>query len=549
MRPAPSDLDNIRAHLPPSLIVGRRVKLKRTGRVWKGLCCLHSEKTPSLVVDDRRETWKCFGCGEGGDIFAFLMKCDGLSFSESVERLAAEAGVALPQKKSAEIIAQEKHHLSLIEVVELAAGYYADQLSASPAARAYVKTRGLEAMVKPFRLGYAPAERSALKNHLASKGIDQSAAVEAGLIVAGDDVPVSFDRFRNRLMFPIRDPKGRVIGFGGRALDKAPAKYLNSPESPIFDKGANLFNQDRARPAAHEGAEVVAVEGYVDCLAAVGAEMPATVATMGTAMTEGHLRQLWRLSDVPVMCFDGDDAGKWAMRRVMEMSFPLLSPGRSLRFAVMPDALDPDDVIHKRGAPLFRSLVASASGLADSYWQASIEANGDVSVDGRGRLERDMAAVLGSIKDAQLRQKYLADMRKRINSLTWQPKVHRSNGYSNHSTSPGSIRLAFSISNAPGTFSLKDAVYLASAVAAPEIASQTAEEIAADLGLSERARAVMCELLYLMAERPEIESGDLLAELRGGPLAGEIDAALATVQQAGISSIGPGDAARVLRRR
>jgi DNA primase len=272
MRFSPQFLDELRARLPVSQVVGRRVKLRKAGREWRGLSPFNKEKTPSFFVNDQKMYWFDFSSGKNGNIFDFLMMTEGLSFPEAVERLAGEAGVALPTVSREEEVRDQRRR-SLADVVELAAKFFEAALAGRAGARArgYLADRGLDPATQlKFRLGYAPPERFALKEHLGKEGVPTEDMVEAGLLVGGDEIPVPYDRFRDRVMFPISDLRGRVIAFGGRALEKdAQAKYLNSPETPLFHKGGTLYNIAMARAAAHNGAAVVAVEGYVDVIAMV----------------------------------------------------------------------------------------------------------------------------------------------------------------------------------------------------------------------------------------------------------------------------------------
>jgi DNA primase len=316
MRYTPQFLDELKARLPVSEVVGRRIKLARAGREWKGLSPFNKEKTPSFFVNDHKQAWFDFSSGKNGSIFDFVMETEGVSFPEAVERRAGLAGVPLP-KVSREEEARDARRKTLHEVMELASKYFEATLAARAGAkgRGYLADRGIEPATQlAFRLGYAPPERFALKEHLGGQGIPVPDMIEAGLLVAGDEIPVPYDRFRDRVMFPIADLRGRVIAFGGRALEKdAQAKYLNSPETPLFHTGATLYNIAGARQAAHDGAQkgmpVIAVEGYVDVIAMVTSGFPATVAPLGTALTEDQLGLIWKMADEPVLCFDGDGAG------------------------------------------------------------------------------------------------------------------------------------------------------------------------------------------------------------------------------------------------
>src|ERR1700733_416438 len=326
MRFTPQFLEELRARLPVSEVVGRRVKLRKAGREWKGLSPFNKEKTPSFFVNDQKQAWFDFSSQKNGNIFDFLMQTEGVSFPEAVERLASMAGVALP-RFTPEAEAREERRKTLHDVIEIAAKFFEATLQARNGAKArgYLADRAIEPATQvKFRIGYAPPDRFALKEHLGSQGISADDMIEAGLLVSGED-KLPYDRFRDRVMFPITDLRGRVIAFGGRALEKdVAAKYLNSPETPLFHKGDNLYNLAPARLATHNGAALVVVEGYVDVIAMVTAGFEGTVAPLGTALTAEQLALMWRLNDEPILCFDGDDAGRRAAYRAAELALPLL---------------------------------------------------------------------------------------------------------------------------------------------------------------------------------------------------------------------------------
>ncbi len=390
MRFTPQFLDELKARLPVSEVVGRRVRLTRSGREFKGLSPFNKEKTPSFFVNDQKQAWFDFSSGKNGSIFDFVMESEGVSFPEAVERLAQMAGVPLPVV-SREDEQRDARRKTLHDVMELAAKFFQDTLAsrAGAKARGYLADRGLDPATQlKFRLGYAPPERFALKEHLGSHGIPVEDMVEAGLLIAGDDIPLPYDRFRDRVMFPIGDLRGRVIAFGGRALEKdAQAKYLNSPETPLFHKGATLYNLSSARQAAHDGATVVAVEGYVDVIAMVTAGFAATVAPLGTALTEDQLVLLWKMADEPVLCFDGDNAGLRAAFRAVELAMPRLKPGKSLKFALLPQGQDPDDLVRSAGRDAVNDVIASARPLADMLWARETEGHSFETPERRAALE------------------------------------------------------------------------------------------------------------------------------------------------------------------
>jgi DNA primase len=420
MRFSPQFLDELRARLPVSEVVGKRVKLRKAGREWKGLSPFNKEKTPSFFVNDQKAMWFDFSSGKNGNIFDFLMLTEGVSFPEAVERLAGQAGVAVPVL-SREAEAREERRKTLHEIVELAAGYFESTLASRHGARGrgYLLDRGIAAATQlKFRLGYAPAEQYALKEHLGAAKISVEDMVEAGLLVAGEDIAVPYDRFRDRVMFPITDWRGRVIAFGGRALDKdVSAKYLNSPETPLFHKGATLYNIAAARKAAHEGSTLVAVEGYIDVIAMVTAGYEATVAPLGTALTADQLALMWRMADEPVLCFDGDDAGRRAAYRAVDIALPLLKPGKSLKLAALPDGQDPDDLARSGGREAIADVLAAARPLAHVLWARESEAGPFDTPERRAALEARIAEVTAAIADESVRRYYKQDFAARLRQM------------------------------------------------------------------------------------------------------------------------------------
>ena len=417
MRFPPAFLDEIRARLPVSQVVARKVALKRKGREYAGLSPFKTEKTPSFFVNDQKGFYHCFASGEHGDVFTFLMKTEGLSFPEAVERLAAEAGVPVPRMTAVES-RQEDQRARLLEVVAASAEFFEAELrdGAGGEARRYLERRGLtRETIARFRLGYAPSGRASLKDHLAGLGFTAEEMTLSGMVVAGEDIPVSYDRFRHRVMFPITDLRGRIIAFGGRALDAdAPAKYLNSPETLLFHKGSVLFNAAQARSAAHERKQVIVVEGYMDVIAMSQAGFENTVAPLGTALTDDQLRLLWRMAPEPVLCFDGDSAGRRAAYRSIDVALPQLQPGRSLTFAFLPDGSDPDDLVRQQGSEPMRRLVEKATPLVEVLWEREWRSGQWSTPERRAFLERRIATLLGRISDATVRQHYGRALRGKL---------------------------------------------------------------------------------------------------------------------------------------
>jgi DNA primase len=428
MRFSPQFLEELRARLPVSEVVGRRVKLQRSGREWKGLSPFNKEKTASFFVNDQKQAWFDFSSGKNGSIFDFVMQTEGVTFPEAVERLANMAGVPMPIFSKEEEQRDEKRR-TLHDVMELAAKFFEATLATRVGARArgYLADRALspETQLK-FRMGYAPPERFALKEHLGKQGVSVPDMVEAGLLISGDDIPVPYDRFRDRVMFPITDMRGRIIAFGGRALDKdAPAKYLNSPETPLFHKGHNLYNGAAARQAVHDGAPLIVVEGYVDVIAMVTAGYPATVAPLGTALTEDQLGLLWKMADEPILCFDGDKAGRRAAYRAVDIAMPRLRPGKSLRFALLPEGQDPDDLYRSGGREAIAEVLNSAHSLVEMLWTRETEAAAIDTPERRAALEARINEVVRSVGDESVRKYYAQDFSERLRTLLMPQQAQR----------------------------------------------------------------------------------------------------------------------------
>jgi DNA primase len=443
MRFTPQFLEDLRERLPVSEVVGRRVKLKKAGREWKGLSPFQQEKSPSFFVNDEKMAWFDFSSGKNGNIFDFIMQTEGVPFPEAVERVAAMAGVALPAA-TPEAARHEQRRKTLYDVMDMAATYFSQTLAGRAGARGrgYLADRGISPAVQvQFRLGYAPADRFALKEYLGAAGIPVPDMVEAGLLVGGDDIPVPYDKFRDRVMFPITDLRGRVIAFGGRALEKdVAAKYLNSPETPLFHKGDNLYNQAAARKAVHEAARtpaanasVVVVEGYVDVIAMVGAGFPASVAPLGTALTENQLALLWKMSDEPILCFDGDKAGQKAAWRAAELALPHLLPGKSLKFAMLPEGQDPDDLARSGGRGAIEEVIRGARGLADLIWSREIAGGDFATPERRAALEARITELANGIRDETVRRYYRQDLVERLR-MTFAPSGRGGKPWQNRPT-------------------------------------------------------------------------------------------------------------------
>jgi len=410
-------LDELKSRVKVADVVGRRVKLVRKGREYMGLCPFHSEKSPSFSVNEQKGFYHCFGCGAHGDAIKFVCETEGLNFREAVERLASEAGMALPEETPFQREREEKKR-SLYDVVAAAQQFYRERLAGpgGGAARAYVDRRGLDAgTIERFGLGFAPDGRTVLIEYLTSKGIPLAEIVEAGLAVTPEGQSAPIDFFRNRLTIPIRDPRGRVVAFGARTLlpDGKP-KYINTGETPLFHKGRLLYNLDRARKPAFDSQAMLVAEGYLDVIALAGAGFEYAVAPLGTALTEDQIALLWRVLPEPTLCFDGDAAGKRAAYRALDRALPLLKPGQSLRFAFLPEGLDPDDLIKKAGAAAMQKVLAAAQPLIEVFWERERDAADLTTPERRAALQKRVESACEQIQDQTVREHYRRELKDRL---------------------------------------------------------------------------------------------------------------------------------------
>ena len=421
----PGFLDELRARVPVSRIIGRKVTwdARRSnpgkGDFWAP-CPFHQEKTASFHVDDKKGFYYCFGCHAKGDALTFLKEAENMGFMDAVEALAREAGLAMPARDPAERQRADAR-APLYAAMEAAARHYRMQLSSAAAApaRDYLQRRGLSAaVIERFGLGFAPDTRQGLWSHLTGAGIAPNVLIDAGLCARPDNGGAPFDRFRGRIMFPIRDARDRVIAFGGRAMsDAAQAKYLNSPETPLFDKGRTLYNIGPARSAMGKGRSLIVAEGYMDVIALVAAGFEGAVAPLGTAITEEQLRLIWQLNPEPVIALDGDTAGLRAGQRLADLALPLLEAGRGLRFAILPQGQDPDDLLRAGGPAAMEGVIAAAQPMARLLWERETAGHVFDSPERRAALDQRLRALLQRITDPSLRAHYaeaFRDMRRAL---------------------------------------------------------------------------------------------------------------------------------------
>jgi DNA primase len=398
-------LDELRARTPLAAIIGRRVRLARSGKQWKGCCPFHGEKSPSFYVYD--DGYHCFGCGAHGDAITFIMQSQGLMFMEAVNQLAAEAGLEVP-KPTPEAAEAERRRLDVVGVLEAVQAHYQQRLTMpdGQVARDYLTGRGLaDETVARFGLGWA-GERGGMTAALRQQGIELDQLMEAGLVRRDEETGRTFELFSNRIMFPIRDRRGTIISFGGRILGAGQPKYVNGPETAVFSKRRNLYGLDMARDGVRNGATLIVVEGYMDVCAATQAGFAGTIAPLGTALTQDQLDQMWRVSPCPVLCFDGDSAGARAASRVMQLALPMLTPERSLKFATLPSGDDPDSLVRKGGASAFQAVLDVARMPSDALFDMLRSAAGDATPEQRAALRSHIIDACGRILDKSLAGEY-----------------------------------------------------------------------------------------------------------------------------------------------
>lgn len=419
-------MDEIRARIPLSDIVGQRVRLQRAGgREFKGCCPFHNEKTPSFTLNDDKGFYHCFGCGAHGDVIRFLMEHDNLPFMDAVEHLAREAGLEVP-KQSPQEVQKYKKQKDLYDLLEVICEYFETQLRKPENAKAldYFLSRGLRnSTISLFRLGYAPEDGDALYKYLKLKGFSDEMMLESGVLRAStrgkNNPPYSF--FRGRAIFPVQDMQGRVVAFGGRVLAGAPKdapKYINSPESPVFHKGRMLYGLNHAKKPIGDGGMALVVEGYMDAIALAQAGFTGAVAPLGTALTESQIMELWKVmppeNRYPVLCFDGDNAGQRAAVRAMDRVLPILKPDHSVKFAFLPEGQDPDDLLKSGGAKAMQRVLGEAVSLMDMMWMEDVKGRDFSAPEVRAGLKSALERRVLQMADKSLQEFYLHEVNQRV---------------------------------------------------------------------------------------------------------------------------------------
>lgn len=408
-------LDEIRSKVSIVDVVGAKVKLVRKNREYTGLCPFHNEKTPSFTVNEAKGFYHCFGCGAHGDIIKFEMEANGLPFMDAVTKLANKAGLKVP-KFNKENEEEAKHRSSWFEIMELAVGYFEKNLFLPDGAEAlnYLTARGFdEDIIKKFRLGYAP-DNNGLRAYLSSKNVSESDMIELGLAVLSEKNSKVYDFFRNRVMIPIIDKRNRTIGFGGRVMGKEEPKYLNSPETPIFNKRKVLYNLNYARDKAYEHKRIIVCEGYMDVIAQSKYGFDYAVAPLGTALTEDQIQEAWKICPEPTLCFDGDSAGIRAAVRSVDRVLPILKPGYSLKYVFLPDKMDPDEFLKSKGAEEYEKAITSTMPLADLLWKKNLQSQPIDTPEQKAKFENNIYEEISKITDEKVRGYYLQDIKSRI---------------------------------------------------------------------------------------------------------------------------------------
>lgn len=522
-------LDAIRARVGLGETIARRVRLERRGREQVGLCPFHNEKSPSFTVVEDKGFFHCFGCGAHGDVIGFVMRAESLSFPEAVARLAEEAGLPMPATRP-EDTQRARRQASLYEVVEQAARWFQAQFATAQgrAAREYLAKRCVATeTIERFRLGYAPDARGALKGALTSAGIAEDMLIEAGLLARPEGGGASYDRQRGRVVFPIADARGRVVGFGGRILGAGEPKYLNSPETPLFHKGSLLYGLAQARLAARDAGRVVVVEGYMDVIALHQAGITNAVAPLGTALSERQLELLWKVAPEVAICLDADAAGFGAAVRAYQRALPLLKPDRQLSFVLGAAGKDPDEVVREQGVGAMRDRIGAARPWYDVVWDLHLVAlkgtaeppPASFGPRDRARLEADLAALAGQIGHEGLRWHVQRHFRERAWRF-FDPRRTRTAGSAPRGT-PGAAR--FGAEPTPpdplgrgkdGTPARRERELVKAVLAHPKLLERVEEEFTSFRPRDSRLDGLCRKILEVAAASPGLDCPTLMAHLK-----------------------------------
>ncbi len=527
-------LDELRARIGLAALIRRRVRLQRKGREHSGLCPFHNEKTPSFTVNEAKGFYHCFGCGAHGDAFSFIMQSEGLSFHDAVERLAGEVGLEVP-KPTPEAQAAAARRSNLLDVVEAACALFERSLQADEGAEArnYLEGRGLTRQCRQrFRLGFAPDRRGFLTETLLGEGITADQLVEAGLAKRDETRDRLNEYFFGRIVFPIADRRGRIVAFGGRRMGESGPKYLNSPDGNLFHKGELLYNLKGAQEAlGGPDRSLLMVEGYMDVIALAQAGFGAAVAPLGTAMTEAQLQLAWRLVDEPLLCMDGDEAGRRAASRLIEQALPLLQAGKSLEFAFLPEGEDPDSLLRSGGREALMVRLDSSLPLAELVWQAAMGPIRPATPERWAALKAKLLGIAGQIGDSGVQESYRSFLMDRFYAArrpagTFQPAGRRGTGRGTkwrEEPAPNHAKPA-----PESQQRRQEREFLAILLNHPQIAGHHLEELAGlEFRVAEleqfKASAIDC-----LAASPELDSAALHRQLTGLGYAALLDQVLSS---------------------
>lgn len=539
----PQFLEELKMRVSVSDIVSRRVKLTRRGREFVGLSPFNAEKSPSFTVNDEKGFYHCFSSGEHGDIISFLMNVEGMAFMEAVETCAGLAGMETPQATPEDHVRAEQAK-GMREANMAAAHFFEQQLHMPHGAEAlgYLTRRGLaDVTMKRFHLGYAPGDRNAVIANLRREGFEDDTLVEAGLARRSDDGR-TYGTFKDRVIFPIMDPRGRCIAFGARALGDAQPKYLNSPDSPLFRKGDTLYGLDLAREPAHKAGQIIVVEGYMDVIALSEAGIPNTVAPLGTAVTEQQIQRLWKIAAQPTLCMDGDAAGRRAAGRAALRALPILEPGRSLKFALLQGGQDPDDMVREHGAEAMTEAFAAAASLVDIIWADALANIDAAQPEQRADMDKRLHDLARGIHDETVRKYVLEEFRSRLRKAfqyepeggsrfdsrfeqgrNWQ-KRGNGRGKNKWNDEPKALRLPRPAVGARiATRSISDARLAYVLLRRPDLAEPMMERLALIRFADEALDSLRGALVQNLTRSPGIDAEGLRANLRAVGLSAPLD--------------------------
>ena len=512
-----SFLDEIRSRVVLRELIGRHVKLIRKGHEYSGLCPFHNEKTPSFTVSEEKGFFHCFGCGAHGDAIGYVMRFENLTFPEAVKRLAQEIGISVPNV-SPEELKSEKIRSSLYDVMEKACYFFEKSLKSPQGANAlkYLRGRGLDDDdISRFRLGYAPESRNILKQALISASVSESLLIDSGLLIKLENRGMSYERFRNRVIFPISDQGSRIIGFGGRALGDVQPKYLNSPDTALFQKGSILYNIKTGRSASVAAGRVIVVEGYMDVIALARAGIKEAVATLGTALSERQLALLWKIEPEPVLCFDGDNAGVLAAYRAAERALPLLQPGKSLRFIFLPSGEDPDTLLKSAGRDAMEEILGNASTLSQVIWNMEAAQQTLDTPERLAGFEHRLEKHARSIVDKKVQYQYRISFRAKLSQMTSKMFSQKSLRGANSNQQSGATNFTHKARNPPETLAKRrEEAVLATVIRQPALLDGYAEAIGKLEFSDPELNRVRQEILTFYASSPDLDRNMLMEHLR-----------------------------------